>query len=137
MTSISAQITPLRQKMIDAMIVRGFAARTQQSYLTTVKELARHYHRSPDRIDHHEIQEFFLHLAKERKLSGASCRLYLHGIRFFYLQVLDRDAFEVTIEVPKKAQRIPELLTRREVGAIIAHCANPKHRMMLLTCYGC
>ena len=41
-------MTPLRQRMIDAMVLRGFAARTQETYLTAVGQLARHHHRSPD-----------------------------------------------------------------------------------------
>ena len=41
--------------------------------------------------------------------------------------------------VPKRAQRIPELLTRAEVGRIVSvtACANFKHRVLLTTCYGC
>ena len=38
---------------------------------------------------------------------------------------------------PKRVQRIPELLTRREVGRLIGNCPNLKYRTMLLTCYGC
>ena len=41
-------MTPQRQRMIDAMVLRGFAARTQETYLTAVSQLARHHHRSPD-----------------------------------------------------------------------------------------
>ena len=40
-------MTPLRQRMIDAMVLRGFSARTQETYLTAVSQLARHHHRSP------------------------------------------------------------------------------------------
>lgn len=40
-------------------------------------------------------------------------------------------------EVPKKAQRIPELLTRAEVARILAATENEKQRMLLATCYGC
>jgi hypothetical protein len=29
-------MTPLRQRMIDAMVLRGFAARTQETYLSAV-----------------------------------------------------------------------------------------------------
>ncbi len=137
MTSLPTKITSLRQHMIDAMLLRGFSERTHESYLAAVYKLAKYYHRPPDRISCDEIQGYFLYLAKERKLSGASCRLYLNGIRFFYLEVLHWSAFEVEVQVPKKEQRIPELLTHREVGAIIAHCTNLKHKMMLLTCYGC
>jgi integrase len=130
-------MTPLRQKMVDAMQVRGFSIRTHKSYIAAVSELARYYKRSPDKLNPDELQAFFLYLVKERKLSGASCRLYLNAIRFLYLHVLGWSAFDVSLQVPKKAQRIPELLTRREVGQLLAACDNFKHRMMLLTCYGC
>lgn len=130
-------MTPLRQKMMDAMQVRGFSVRTHQSYLAAVRDLARYYHRSPDQLNVDELQAYFLYLVKERGLSSASCRLYLNGIRFLYLQVLGWDAFEVTLHTPKVAQRIPELLTRVEVGQILSAPRNPKHRMLLTVCYGC
>jgi integrase/recombinase XerD len=130
-------MTPLRQQMMDAMTVRGFSPRTHESYLSAVTQLATYYHRSPDRITIDEQRDWFLYLVKERHLSPASCRLYLNGLRFFYLQVLKRSAFDVDIAVPQRAQRIPELLTRSEVRSLIDACAQPKHRMMLMTCYGC
>ena len=130
-------MTPLRQQMIDAMQVRGFSPRTQASYLWAVTGLARRYHRSPERIGLEEIKAYFLYLVKERQLSDASCRLYLNGLRFLYLQVLARTDFDVPIPHPKRVQRIPELLTHREVARLMAACGNPKHRMLLTTCYGC
>lgn len=130
-------MTPLRQQMIDAMLVRGFSPRTHQSYLSAVAGLARYYHRSPEQISLAEIEAYFLYLVKERHLSDASCRLYLNGLRFLYLQVLDWQAFDVPIPHPKRVQRIPELLTREEVGRLIASCSNLKYQTLLMTCYGC
>ncbi|WP_435102388.1 tyrosine-type recombinase/integrase [Arhodomonas sp. AD133] len=129
-------MTPLRQQMIEAMRVRGFSARTHQSYLGAVTDLARYYRRSPEVLSVAELGAYFRYLACERELSGASCRLYLNAIRFLYLRVLGWPSFDVAIAIPKRAQRIPELLTRREVVAILAACANLKHRMLLATCYG-
>jgi site-specific recombinase XerD len=123
--------------MIDAMRQRGFAARTHQSYLAAVSDLARHYRRSPDQLDVDQLQAYFKYLAIERELSGASCRLYLNAVRFLYREVLQWPAFEVPLIVPKRAQRIPELLTRAEVARILDACANLKHRMLLETGYGC
>ena len=51
--------------------------------------------------------------------------------------MLARDAFEVTLQVPRKAQRIPELLTRKEVRAVLASANNRKHQALLQLCYGC
>ncbi len=130
-------MTALRQQMIDAMRQRGFAARTQQSYLAAVSDLARYYRRSPAALSVDELQVYFKYLALERELSGASCRLYLNALRFLYLQVLEWSTFDVRLVIPKRAQRLPELLTRNEVAGILCACANRKHRMLLETCYGC
>ena len=32
MINQTARVTPLRQRMVDAMVLRGFAVRTQQAY---------------------------------------------------------------------------------------------------------
>jgi len=130
-------MTPLRQQMIDAMRQRGFAIKTHKAYLAAVSSLARYFHQSPDHISTRQIQEYFVYLVQQRGLCGASCRLHLNGLRFLYLQVLGWKQFDIPIHYPKKEQRIPELLTRPEVRKIVQACDNYKHRMMLLTCYGC
>ncbi|MCU7840242.1 MAG: site-specific integrase [Candidatus Thiodiazotropha sp. (ex Troendleina suluensis)] len=130
-------MTLLRQQMIDAMQQRGFSPRTHKSYLAAVAALARFFHKSPDQLQQAQIQAYFVYLVKERHLSAASCKLYLNGIRFLYLQVLKWDQFDVPIQTPKRPQKIPELLTRQEVKQIIEACDVYKHRLMLLTCYGC
>lgn len=130
-------MTPLRQQMISAMRQRGFSARTHESYLRAVRDLARYYRRSPDQLAVDELQTYFNYLAQKRHLSPASCRLYLNGVRFLYLQVLKWPSFDIELVVPKRPQRIPELLTRQEVQQILQACANPKHRLLLETVYGC
>jgi hypothetical protein len=37
-------MTALRQKMIEDMQLHGFAERTQEAYLSAVRQLAKHYH---------------------------------------------------------------------------------------------
>lgn len=130
-------MTPLRQKMIDAMLVRGFANRTQQSYIDAVNQIAKYYNQSPEGLDSEQIQAWFLYLVKQRQLSPATCRLYLNAIRFLYLQVLGWASFDIEIHTPKRAQRIPELLSRAEVARLLGSPSNLKHRVMLTTCYAC
>ncbi|MCG6658023.1 site-specific integrase, partial [Halomonas campisalis] len=127
-------MTALRQKMIEAMRQRGFAQRTHTTYLMVITDLARYFHRPPDTLSTDDLQHFFNHLVQERGLSAASCRVYLYGVRFLYLQVLHWPSVDVSPVVPKKPQRIPELLTRDEVRRILTACHNPKHRMMLELC---
>jgi hypothetical protein len=57
-------MTTLRQRMIDAMVLRGFRPRTQESYLRAVSQMARHYHRSPELITDQEVRAYLLHLVR-------------------------------------------------------------------------
>jgi hypothetical protein len=50
-------MTPLRQRMIDAMQLRGLAARTQHAYVAAVVGLARHYGCSPENLDGLQVHQ--------------------------------------------------------------------------------
>jgi len=130
-------MSELRKEMINKMLLKGFSERTKKSYLDAVSLLARYYHLPPDRISHEDIQNWFLYLLKERKLSPSTCRLYLNALRFFYLNVLHWKTLQCEFDVPKHKQRIPDLLSLSDVRLIIEHATNPKYRMMFILCYAC
>lgn len=130
-------MTSLRHQMIEAMLLRGFSPRTHETYLCAVTQLAGYYHRSPDRLTLAELQIYFKYLTLERKLSPATCRLYLNAVRFLYLKVLGWSHFDVQLILPKRPQRIPELLNRDDVARILQATLNDRHRMLLSLCYGC
>lgn len=130
-------MTPLRSRMIRAMQMHGFSARTHESYLAAVIGLARFTRRSPETLAKADIARYLEHLTIERKLAPSSVRLAYNGIRFLCLQVLDWPEVALDLTLPKRPQRIPALLTRAEVAAILAACANPRHHAMLAVCYGC
>ena len=130
-------MTSLRERMITAMQMRGFSPRTHASYLDAVRGLAKYTHRAPDTLGRGDLKDYFEHLVTKRKLAPASVRLSYNGIRFLYLQVLDWPALDLEVSLPKRPQRIPGLLTRAEVAAILAACPNARYRAMLTLCYGC
>lgn len=130
-------MTRLRTQMIKAMQMHGFSPRTHESYLSSVYALARYYHRSPDNLTAEDLNQYFEYLVTERKLSAASCRLYFNGIRFLYVQVLHWSRLDLTIALPKRPQRIPELLSAEEVRRILAAASDARYRMMFALCYGC
>jgi integrase/recombinase XerD len=123
--------------MIKAMQMRGFAQRTHDTYLGAVRGLAKFTRRSPDTLDRADLKRYFEHLVVERKLAPASVRLAYQGIRFLYLNVLAWTELDLEIDLPKRPQRIPGLLTRAEVAAILNACPDARYRTMLTLCYGC
>jgi len=84
-------MTPLRQRMIEDMQLRGFSARSQESYVTAVRQLAAHYHTSPDRLTEEDLRQYFLYLANEKKVARATATIALCGIKFLYEHTLRRD----------------------------------------------
>jgi hypothetical protein len=55
-------MTPLRQRFIADMQLRGYSARTQEAYTRVVRPLAERYHRSPDKLSEEEPRQYFLYL---------------------------------------------------------------------------
>ena len=56
----------LRARMIEDMELRRLAPGTQRAYVTAVRNLAKHYRRSPDQITEQEVRQFFLELIDRR-----------------------------------------------------------------------
>ena len=129
-------MTPLRQKMIDNMKLRGFAPNTQEAYVAAVAGLAKYYRESPDKLDTEKVQRYLLYLMEERKLSWNSCNVVAAGLRFFYTETLKWHPTAILIPSRKKKTQLPEILSRQELERLFVSTMNRKHRVMLMTAYG-
>ena len=49
------------------MVLKGFSARTQETYLYAITRLAKYYRRPPDQLDVADIERYFLFLLREGK----------------------------------------------------------------------
>ena len=130
-------MSPLRQRMITAMQMHGFSPRTHQSYLCAVEDLVRFTGQAPQALGPEDLRGYFEHLVTVRRLAPASVRLAYSGIRFLYCEVLGWPAVDLAVTLPARPQRIPELLTRAEVAAILAACARERDAMVLALTYAC
>ena len=128
-------MTLLRQKMIRDMQLRRFSPKTHEAYLSAVKGLAKHYHRSPDQINEKEVQDYLLYMLNERKLSWGTCDQRAAGLEFFYRVTLNRPASEFQLPRRRHAQQLPEILSPSEVEAVFGVVTNLKHRAILMTAY--
>ena len=128
-------MTPLRQRMIDAMVQRGFSPRTQESYVDAIHGMAKHYRRDPAEYTAQEVQAYLLHMVQERRLSYSTMNQAACAARFLYERVLGhgRELFQIPMaKVPAKQ---PELLARQEIARLFAACSHPLRRMLLQTIY--
>lgn len=128
-------MSPLRQQMIDAMVLRGLARRTQQAYLSVVTQLAAHYHCSPDRLDASQVKAWLLHRITERHLAYTTVNQAVCALKFFFDIVLGRTAEAITIPYARTPQRQPEILSREELARLFAAASNLRTRTLLMTAY--
>lgn len=128
-------MSALRKQMDGDLVVRGMSVRTRKAYVKAVADLAKYYGRRPDRITEQEVQNYLVHLLEEKKLAWSSCNVAVHGLKFFYRVTLKRSQAEFNIPTARQPQKLPEILSREEVAALIEKTANLKHRMLLMTAY--
>ena len=91
-------MTPLRRRMTEELQLRGYAARTIQTYLGVVAQLARFYHTSPEGLTEAQVRDYLLHLSTVRKLAPSSFTLALCGIKFLYEQTQRRALIDTQLE---------------------------------------
>ena len=128
-------MTPLRQRMIDAMVLRGFAARTQETYLFAVGRMARHHHLSPELLTDEQVQAYLLHLLQECHRSRSTVNITSCALRFLVCDVLGQDERRTKIPLGRAPQRLPEVLSRAEVAALLGAPMSLKARTFLTTAY--
>ena len=128
-------MSELRERMSNAMCLRGMAARIQEAYIGALVELAKYYHRSPADLCVEEVQAYLLHLIRDKKLAYASVNQAACAIRFLFGEVLRQPAIWLDIPMAKVPKRLPLVLSRDEVIRLFAHCRNLRDRSLLETLY--
>jgi integrase/recombinase XerD len=129
-------MTPLRRRMLDCMLQRGFAQRTQDCYVEAIARMARHYRRDPARLSVDEVSDYLLYLVKDRHLSFSSVNQAASASRFLFDTVLQRK-MEQGMRPPmaRVPQKQPHLLSREEIARLLSCCTHAAHRMGLQTMY--
>jgi site-specific recombinase XerD len=123
--------------MIEDMTLRGFSARTQQSYIHSVAALAAHYRQSPDQISEEQLRQYFLWMTTEKHYARATVTIALCGIKFFFEKTLQRPFTVLKLARPKPQRTLPVVLSREEVRHILAAVRIPLYRACLTTIYAC
>lgn len=117
-------MTPLRQRVIDDLQLRGYADRTVEACVHAVAQLARFYHASPDRLTEEQIRQYLVHLSTVQKVARATHTIALCGIKFFQQQTLGRAWNVLDVARPKGEKKLPVVPSRDE-GRFWPRCARP------------
>ena len=135
MTQTTQSVSPLRQRMIDDMMMRKLSPKTQSQYIRAVKNLARYLGHSPELATAEELRKYQLSMVNDGT-SRITLNANLTALKFLFITTLDRaDALTKisTVPVPRK---LPVVLSREEAARLINAAGNPKYKAALSTAYG-
>jgi integrase/recombinase XerD len=130
-------MTPLRKRMIEDLQLKGMGERTQQMYVRAVRQLSEHYNKSPDKITEEELRDYFLYTKNVKQWARSTSTIAICGIKFFYENTVKRDWTTLSLVRAKREKKLPAILSKEEVRAILKNVRLLRYRVCLTTIYSC
>ena len=115
MTSLQANASPLRQRMIDDMRMRQLSPRTQATYLRIVREFARFLGRSPDTAAIEDLRSYQLHLV-DHGTSPVSLNAAITGLKFFFEVTLNQAELMARMQPVRVPRTLPVVLSPEQLS---------------------
>jgi integrase/recombinase XerD len=128
-------ISPLRQRMIEDMMVRNFIEKTRNDYIRHVLSLTAFLRRSPDTATPEDLRRFQLHQT-QTGVRAPSINATVAGIRFFFTVTLDRPDMARHLTFVREPRKIPAVLSTDEVVHLLEAAPGPKYKAALGVAYG-
>jgi len=119
-------MTPLQQRMRDALQLRGLSARTQEMSVRAVQQLAAHDHTSPARITAEALRDSFLSLKNGQHSSRSASTMARCGITFFYEHPLKRAWSPLPFVRAPREPKLPVVLSVEAGRTMLAHLPLPR-----------
>ncbi|HQO39065.1 MAG TPA: tyrosine-type recombinase/integrase [Spirochaetota bacterium] len=117
-----------------SLAVRRYSRNTIESYVRYNRELLLFTGKNADEIDQDDVAEFIYHKIREKNISTSTVQIIINAVKFFYGEVMHKD-FPCDIQAPKKDKKLPVVLSKSEVAAILDSIGNLKHRTVLMLIY--
>ena len=110
----------LLDRVRDAVRLKNYSYRTEKAYVNWVKRyILFHQKRHPEEMGRDEIEAFLTHLAVEGNVAASTQNQALSALLFLYNEVLRKPLGFVEVTWAKKPVRLPVVLTKEEVSAVM------------------
>lgn len=121
---------------IDVLDQQRYSESTKATYINYFGDYIRYFSgRILAEITTDEINNYLLDLIRNKKISASQQNQRINSIKFFYEKVLGREKQYFKIQRPKKEQKLPEVLSKEEIMALIESTSNKKHKAIISLLY--
>ena len=128
-----AESTRLLERMRQAIRVRHYSIRTEEAYIGWANRFFRFHRRHPKELDAEDLNRFLTHLAVHDHVAASTQRQALSAILFLYREVLKINPPWIdNIVRARQPKRLPTVLSREEVAALLARLEGTVQLIVLL-----
>jgi integrase/recombinase XerD len=126
----------LLDRLATDLRLAGKAERTVEAYTGAVRRLARVCGRPLAAMDENDVRTYLVGMIRDGVARG-TFSVNLCGVRFFFRKTLGREWNIFDLARPKYDKKLPVVLSREEVWAILDAVTIPVYRACLTTIYSC
>lgn len=132
-----ASIVALMERVHQASVLAEHSPKTEAAYSDWIYRFFTFYGRKdPADLGRAEVSAFLSYLATERRVSASSQHQARFALAFLYDKVLGKGDVEPRYKHLQADERMPQVLTRKEVIAVLNHVSK-ENQLMAAMIYGC
>jgi integrase/recombinase XerD len=115
---------------------KRYSKNTIDTYTYMFRDFISHFpNTEPEQLAEPEIRQYIDFLIHTRKVAQSTQNQAINAIKFYYEQVLGQQNTKYVFDRPRKEHKLPVVLNKEEVKAILNANQNIKHRSMLTLVY--
>ncbi|MBK8904396.1 MAG: integron integrase [Anaerolineaceae bacterium] len=128
-----AQKVKLLDQVRQKIRLKGYSYQTEKTYVDWIKRfILFHQKRHPSEMGKDEVEAFLAHLAVDKDVAASTQNQALSALLFLYRGVLNQPLDWVNVLWAKKPSRLPVVLTRQEVHAVLNQLTGLPHLVVQL-----
>lgn len=131
------RMSPLRQRMIEDMRIKGMGDKAQKAHIRALKDFTTFLDRSPDTATPDDLRAYQLHMA-DSGVTPSTYNARIVALRFFFSMTCGREEMKRYMQFRREPRKLPIVLSVEEVSDILASAPGPglKYRAALSIGYG-
>jgi site-specific recombinase XerD len=132
-TSEQQHFNLLYQQHLTNLTLQGMRPATIDAYSRAVRRITTFFDRSPDTLTKEDLKCYFAQLIQTH--SWSTIKLDRNGLQFFYKHTLERQWEWLNIVKPPQVQRIPDIISSKQIGQLISATRALRYQVFFLVLY--
>ncbi|MCD6169386.1 MAG: tyrosine-type recombinase/integrase [Candidatus Latescibacteria bacterium] len=125
----------LQQRMEERLKLEGYSYGTRKTYIQHMKLFVAYHKKDPRQLAASDVERYLLYLLDEKEVCRSYVNQSVSAIKYFYGKVLNQPVKMAGLPRPKKARKLPVVLSEQEVLRILAQIRNLKHQAIIMLIY--